>query len=164
MNATQIEIPPKEPVIVMSRIYDAPRDLLWRVLTDPAHVTKWWGGPGAKNTIKEMDVRPGGLWTHHMTFPNGDGVQMNFVFTAVEKPARLGWKHVDYDTRKEGPPPIDITVTLDALARDKTKWTMVARFPTLAGRDQSVEFGFTRPIEASNELLVDYLRAVEAMP
>ncbi|MBL6852480.1 MAG: SRPBCC domain-containing protein [Alphaproteobacteria bacterium] len=159
---TQIEIPPREPIIVMSRIYDAPRDLLWRVLTDKKHVAKWWGGPGAKNRIKEMDVRPGGLWTHHMTFPNGDGIQMDFVFTVVEEPTRLGWKHVDYDTRKEGPPPIDVVVALDALARDRTRWTMTARFPTLAGRDQSVEFGFTRPIEASNDMLLDYLKTVEA--
>jgi uncharacterized protein YndB with AHSA1/START domain len=160
--STQIEIPPKEPVIVMSRTFDAPRDLFWRVITDPNHVAKWWGGPGAKNRISEMDVRPGGLWTHHMTFPNGDGIQMDFVFVEIDKPRRLVWKHTDYDTRKDGPPPIHITVTLDALANNKTKWTMVARFPTLAGRDQSVEFGFIRPIEASNEFMVDYLKTAEA--
>ncbi len=159
---TQVEIPPKEPVIVMSRTYDAPRDLIWKVITDPEHVARWWGGAGASNVISEMDVRPGGLWTHLMRFAGGGEVQMNFVFVAVEKPSRLVWQHVDYDTRKDGPPPIHITLTLDALEKQQTKWTMVARFPTLAGRNESVEFGFTTPIAASNDMLADYLKTAEA--
>jgi uncharacterized protein YndB with AHSA1/START domain len=161
---TQIEIPPKEPVIVMSRVYDAPQDLLWRVMTDPAHVARWWGGAGATNVISEMDVRPGGLWTHLLKFAGGGEVQMNFIFVEVEKPSRLSWQHTDYSTRKSGPPPIYITITLDPLDKQRTKWTMVARFPTLAGRDLSVEHGFTTPIAASSDLLVDYLKTAQATP
>lgn len=70
----------------MTRIYDAPRALVWAAVTDRNHVKEWWGGPGTTNPVCEMDVRPGGAWKHVMRFPNGMEIVMNFVF--VEKVAR----------------------------------------------------------------------------
>ena len=68
MNTTPV-VPADEAVIVMTRIYEAPRDLVWEVITEPRHVAQWWGGPGFSNPVCEMDVRPGGLWRHVMRFP-----------------------------------------------------------------------------------------------
>ena len=48
--------------LVMERIFDAPRELVWNVMTDPARVTNWWGPHGYTTTVEEMDVRPGGRW------------------------------------------------------------------------------------------------------
>lgn len=50
------------PELVMERVFDAPRELVWRVLTDPDRVTNWWGPRGYTTTVEEMDVRPGGKW------------------------------------------------------------------------------------------------------
>ena len=58
------EISATEPTIVMSRIYDAPRSLVWEAMTEPRHVRQWWGGPAVSNPVCEMDVRPGGRWEH----------------------------------------------------------------------------------------------------
>jgi len=57
---TQTQAPANEPIIVMTRLYDAPRTLVWEAMTEPRHVRAWWGGPGFTNPVCEMDVpRPG---------------------------------------------------------------------------------------------------------
>jgi uncharacterized protein YndB with AHSA1/START domain len=157
--STQTKIPAGEPTIVMTRIYDAPRDLVWQAMTEAKHVRRWWGGPGFSNPVCEMDVRPGGLWNHVMRFPDGQELHLAFVFLEVEKPTRLLWQHTDYGKRKEGLPAVHTTVTLDDFG-GKTRWTMVARFLSVEDRDAAVGFGFSRPIEASNDRLVEYLKTM----
>jgi uncharacterized protein YndB with AHSA1/START domain len=157
--STTTDVPADEPVIVMSRIYDAPCAIVWEAMTQAEHVVQWWGGPGFTNPVCEMDVRPGGLWRHVMRFPDGRELQMNFVFLEVEKSKRLVWQHVDHGKRKDGPPTPVITVTLEGLG-DRTRWKMVARFDSIAERDAAISKGFSKPIEASNNRLVDYLKKI----
>src|SRR4029077_16534570 len=52
--------------IVLTRVFDAPRELVWQAMTDPKHVVNWWGPRGFTTTIEVMDVRPGGVWKHVM--------------------------------------------------------------------------------------------------
>lgn len=158
MTATT-DAPAAEATIVMSRVYDAPREIVWDAMTEARHVAQWWGGPGFTNPVCEMDVRPGGLWRHVMRFPNGHELNMNFVFLEVEKPKKLVWKNVDHDKPNEGPPTSVITVTLEDLG-GRTRWKMVARFHSLAERDVALAMGFSNPIEASNVRLVDYLKTL----
>lgn len=158
--STQTEIPTDEPSIVMTRVYDAPRDLVWKVSTEAEHVRQWWGGPGFTNPVCEMDVRPGGLWNHVMRFPDGKELRMTFVFLEVDEPKRLVWRHTDHGKRgkhNEGPPACQMTVTLEDMG-GKTRWSLVARFDSLAERDAAVGMGFSGPIEASNDRLAAYLR------
>lgn len=157
---TRTEIPENEPIIVMTRIYDAPRGLVWEAMTDPMHVARWWGGPGFTNPVCEMDVRPGGLWNQVMRFPDGHELHLGFVFVEVEAPVRLVWKHADHGKRGDGPPTSVTTVTLEDLG-GRTRFTMVARFASMADREAAVAMGFTRPIEASNERLVAYLQTMD---
>jgi uncharacterized protein YndB with AHSA1/START domain len=158
--STHTEIPADEPIIAMTRIYDAPRALVWIAMTEPKHVRQWWGGPGFTNPICEMDVRPGGLWNHVMRFPNGYELHLSFVFLEVDEPSRLVWQHTDHGKRKEGPPTSVTTVTLEELG-NRTRWTMVARFNSMADREAAVAMGYSRPIEASNERLAQYLETME---
>jgi uncharacterized protein YndB with AHSA1/START domain len=156
---TQTKLPTGEPTIVMTRVYEAPRDLVWQAMTEAKHVRQWWGGPGFSNPVCEMDVRPGGHWNHVMRFPDGRELHMAFVFLEVKKPERLVWQHTDYGKRKDGLPATHTTVTFDDLG-GKTRWTMVARFLSVEDRDAAVGFGFSRPIEASNDRLVEYLKTM----
>jgi uncharacterized protein YndB with AHSA1/START domain len=146
--------------IIMGRVYDAPRLLVWEAMTQPRHVRQWWGGPGFSNPVCEMDVRPGGLWNHVMRFPDGKELHMNFVFLEVEPPSRLVWQHVDHGTRGAGPPTCLTTVTLEDLGKH-TRWRMVAEFNSIAEREAAVAMGFSGPIEASNSRLVEYLKTMQ---
>jgi uncharacterized protein YndB with AHSA1/START domain len=156
---TQIDIATDEPVITMSRIYDAPRPRIWEAMTEAKHVKQWWGGPGFSNPVCEMDVRVGGLWTHVMRFPDGHELHMKFVFLEVEAPTRLVWENAEKRAPGEGPPTCRITTILEDMGT-RTRWHMVARFRSLAERDIASGMGFTAPIAASNERLTEYLKTM----
>ena len=156
---TETIIPASEPTIVMTRLYDAPRDLVWQTMTEARHVRRWWGGPGCSNPVCDMDVRPGGLWNHVMRFPDGRELHLAFVFIEVEEPTRLVWQHTDYGQRKDGLPASHTILTLDDVD-GRTRWTMVARFSSMADRDAAIGFGFSGPIEASSDRLVEYLKTL----
>jgi uncharacterized protein YndB with AHSA1/START domain len=152
----ETEVPPNEPLIIMTRFYDAPRTRVWTAMTEPRHVSRWWGGPGFENPVCEMDVRAGGTWHHVMRFPDGRELVLDFVFLEVQPPSRLVWQHQDHGKRMGPPPTCMFTSTLEEVGA-KTRSTLVARFNSLADRDAAVGMGFTAPIAASHERLVAYL-------
>jgi uncharacterized protein YndB with AHSA1/START domain len=87
------------PVIVITRMFDAPRALVWTAITDPKHVAQWYGGPGFTNPVCEMDLRPGGAWHHVMQAPNGTRFTINSIFEEVVVPERLVWRTIKDPTR-----------------------------------------------------------------
>lgn len=139
----QIHTPAEEATLVMSRVFDAPRDLVWTALTEPKHVVRWYGGHGFENPVCEMDVRPGGRWRHVMRTPDGAEHAMEFVFVEVVKPEKLVWQHADHGKGSTGGHPTSVmTVTLEEAGR-QTKWTLVARFSSTAERELALRMGFT---------------------
>jgi uncharacterized protein YndB with AHSA1/START domain len=60
-----------EREIVIIRIFNAPRNLVFKVWTEAQHITQWWGPKGFTTTVKEMDFRPGGNWHYVMHGPDG---------------------------------------------------------------------------------------------
>jgi uncharacterized protein YndB with AHSA1/START domain len=147
-----------EATIVMSRVYDAPRDVVWEAITEAKHVAQWCGGPSVTNPVCEMDVRPGGLWRHIMRFPNGRKMHLNFVFLEVGKPKSRIWKSVQHGQRAHGTP-TSFTVTLVEVG-DRTEWKMVAHFDSFDDRDAAVAMGFAKPIAASTERFIEYLKTM----
>ena len=72
-----------EREILLSRVFDAPRNLVWEAWTDPRQVAQWWGPNGFTTTIEVMDVRPGGHWRHVMHGPDGTDYPNDIVFLEV---------------------------------------------------------------------------------
>ena len=135
---------PDEPIIVMRRTLDAPRDVVWEAFTDPRHVARWYGGRGFENPVCEMDVRPGGRWRHVMRTPDGVDHELEFVFLEVVKPERLVWRNADHGKRpKEDFHDNVMTVTLEEAGR-RTRWTLVTAFRSIAARDLAARSGFTQ--------------------
>lgn len=63
-----LAVPEDEPILWMTRIFDAPRALVWKALTEPEHLRQWWGQKNATNIVCEMDTRPGGKWRIHQRY------------------------------------------------------------------------------------------------
>lgn len=80
--------------IVSARVFDVPRDLVFRAWTGPEHLAKWWGPRGFTNTIHEFDLRPGGVWRFVMHGPEGSDHRNKSVFVEVVKPERIVFDHV----------------------------------------------------------------------
>jgi uncharacterized protein YndB with AHSA1/START domain len=75
--------------LVFERVFDAPRDLVWKVLTDPARITNWWGPRGYTTTVVEMDVRPGGRWRWINHTTGGEDAPFKGEYLEVVPPERI---------------------------------------------------------------------------
>ena len=80
--------------IVTTRVFDAPRERVFRAWTDPDHLAKWWGPKGFTNTFQEFDMKPGGVWRFVMHGPDGVDYKNKSVFVEVVKPERIVFQHV----------------------------------------------------------------------
>jgi uncharacterized protein YndB with AHSA1/START domain len=121
-------------MIVGTRVFDAPRELVFDAWTDAKHISNWWGPRGFTTTTYEMDVRAGGTWRFVMHGPDGTDYDNEIVYLEVVRPQRIVYTH--------GPAPIfDVTVTFEEEGR-KTKMTMRSIFVSAEMRDQvAEEFG-----------------------
>lgn len=79
------------PEYVLDRVFDAPRELVWRAWTDPEILHRWYG-PGAETTIHEFELEPGGSWLNEMAWGENSMFQ-KIVFQEVTQPERLVWRH-----------------------------------------------------------------------
>jgi uncharacterized protein YndB with AHSA1/START domain len=74
---------------VITREFDAPRELVFKAWTDPRHLAQWWGPKGFTNPVCEWDVRPGGKIYDVMRAPNGDRYPMGGEFREIVPPEKL---------------------------------------------------------------------------
>jgi uncharacterized protein YndB with AHSA1/START domain len=74
---------------VMERIFEAPRELVWKVLTEAQHIPNWWGHREIPMTVEEMDVRVGGKWRWVTSSSDGDEVPFKGEYLEVVPPERL---------------------------------------------------------------------------
>ena len=74
---------------VIERLFDAPRDLVWKVFTQRDHLMNWWGPKGFKMIAGKLDLNPGGIFLYGMEAPDGSEMWGKWVFREVVKPERL---------------------------------------------------------------------------
>lgn len=79
--------PSKE--FVMSRVFNAPRDLLWKCFTEPQRMSEWWGPKGVKVVKAEMDFRVGGIYLYGMQNPDGMVMWGRQVYREIAPPKRI---------------------------------------------------------------------------
>lgn len=89
-----IEVQGRE--VTATRIFDAPRALVWRAFTDPDHLKHWWGPNGFTCTFHEFDLRPGGAWRFIMHGPDGTDYKNDNVFVTIDWMERIVFDHVSF--------------------------------------------------------------------
>ena len=134
-----------------TRIFAAPRRLVWKAWSTPEHLGQWWGPNGFTTTTKVFELKPGGQWLFTMHGPDGTDYRNDIVFTAVVEPERLEYDH--------GPSPVfHTTVTFEEEGENSTKLSMTALFPTVEERNRTVEkFGAIEGMKQTLGRLADYL-------
>ncbi len=78
-----------ERELTITRLFDAPRELVFKAWTDPKHLAQWWGPKGFSNPVCEVDARPGGTFYVQMTDPDGVAHPTKGVFREAVSPERL---------------------------------------------------------------------------
>ncbi|MGH8369980.1 MAG: SRPBCC family protein [Gammaproteobacteria bacterium] len=87
MNTATPHSKPDE--FVISRVFDAPRELMWKVWTEPERLTQWFGPKGVKMPTCKMDFRPGGTFLYCMLTPDGHEMWGKWVFREIDAPNRI---------------------------------------------------------------------------
>src|SRR5262245_44002375 len=115
--------------IVSTRIFNAPRERLWKAWTDPEHLAKWWGPKGFTNTFQTFDLKPGGAWQFVMHGPDGVDYANHSVFLEIVKPERIVFQHLKPMHK------FQVTATFDDMS-EKTRVTWRMRFESVAEYDK----------------------------
>lgn len=124
-----------EREIVLTRMFDAPREMVFDACADPKQVVEWWGPNGFTIKIDEMDVRVGGRWIYTMRGPDGTEYPNFGVFTEVRRPEVLAHKHRG-GKRGHGPDvDFESTWTFEALPGNRTRVTLRNVFASAEARD-----------------------------
>ena len=85
---------------VITRVFDAPRELVWKAFTEPARMKAWWGPKGFTVLHSKMDLRPGGIYHYGMRAPDGSEMWGKMAYREIAPPERIVW--VNSFSDKEG--------------------------------------------------------------
>lgn len=83
------------PTYVLERVFDAPRELVWKGWTDPKLLPRWYG-PRAETIVHRLELKPGGVWLLEMKW-GGNSNYQRVEYTEVDPPKRLVWLHSNAD-------------------------------------------------------------------
>ena len=140
----------KDRSLEITRLLNAPAELVYKVWTDPEHLKNWWGPKGFTTTIHYMDLQPGGKWNLTLHGPDGTSYKNESVFIEIVENKRIVSKHLTG-------PVFEMTATFEAQG-DKTLFTMSMTFETAAIRQQTIDvFGADRGLIENVNKLEEYL-------
>jgi uncharacterized protein YndB with AHSA1/START domain len=125
--------------IVLTRVIDAPRRLVYAAWTDPEQIGLWFGPEGLVIETKEIDLTPGGIWRFDMVAPDGGRYTNRMTFLRMESPAYIEVEHgsdVDND-----PDRFNMLVTFDEQDDGKTVLTLRQMHPSRERRAWAIGFG-----------------------
>ena len=147
--------PEADREIVIERMLDAPRALVFEAFTKAEHLARWWGPTGFSVTTCAFDFRVGGVWRFVMHGPDGRDYQNRIVFDVIEPPARLLARHGGGENLEDIHHELRISLE-DEGGKTRLVWRLV--FPTIAQRDRVVrEFHAVEGGQQTIQRLADYV-------
>jgi uncharacterized protein YndB with AHSA1/START domain len=123
MSGTSPIAKPAERELVITRLFDAPRKLVFEAWTDPKHLAQWWGPRDHPAALVKLDVRPGGAWRHCLrSTETGNDLWHRGVFREVVAPERLVFT---FAWEEDGERGLETLVTVTFADEDgKTRMTL----------------------------------------
>ncbi len=144
---------PSDTEIRMTRVFDAPRDLVFEAHSSAEHMSKWWGPRKYEVIGAEFDFRPGGRWRIVHRSPDGEEYGFRGEFREIVPPERITWTF-----EFEGWPGKVSVETLTLEEHDgKTTLTAVAVYDSVEARDAMIESGMESGAAETYERLDEYL-------
>ena len=134
-TASQLNADPAELTLVITRVFDAPRELVFKAWTDKQHAMMWWGPKHHPATQVDMDVRPGGRWRHCLkSVETGKDLWHRGSFLEVVPPERLVFTFAWEEAGKRGLETL-VTVKFEELGGQTRMTLHQTPFQSLGERD-----------------------------
>ena len=149
---------PSEQEIQLTRLFDAPRHLVFEAMTKPEHVREWWGrlGEGYSVPVCEIDLRPGGAWRFVNRHPKGEAAFYG-EYREVTPPSRLIFTEIF----EPFPDSVSVVTAVFTEEGGKTRLTVTVRYPTLEVRDMVLATGMAGGAGISYDRLEDLVAKLQ---
>ena len=138
MDDLMYEVPADQPVLILTRTFNAPRTLVWKALSEPEHVVRWFGPLRHQNRVIAFDWRVGGKWRIETTTPEGHVIQFFGEYLEIVRPETVTQTFA-FDALPPGMHSVD-TVVLEDFG-DKTVYRATSILPDIASRDGMMASG-----------------------
>ena len=149
---------PSEVEIRMTRLFDAPRKLVFEAMTKPEHVKQWWGrlGDGYSVPVCEIDLRVGAAWRFVNRHPEGEAVFYG-EYREITPPSRLVFTEIF----EPYPDSVSVVTTEFTTEGSKTRMTATVRYPSLEVRDMVLSSGMVTGAGVSYDRLEELVAKLQ---
>lgn len=149
---------PSDAEIRLTRLFNAPRHLVFEAMTKPEHVRRWWGqlGDGYSVPICEIDLRKGGKWRFVSHHPRGEAA-FRGEYLEIDPPSRLVFTEIFEDYPDAG----SVVITEFTDEGGKTRMTATVRYPSREVRDMVIATGMSRGAAISYDRLEDLVAELQ---
>jgi uncharacterized protein YndB with AHSA1/START domain len=149
---------PSNQEIRMTRLFDAPRSLVFDAMTKPEHVRRWWGclGEGYSVPVCEIDLRPGGAWRFVNRHPKGEAA-FHGEYREIAPPGRLVFTEIF----EAFPDSVSVVTAEFTEEGGKTRLTATVQYPSLDVRDAVIASGMARGAATSYDRLEDLVAELQ---
>jgi uncharacterized protein YndB with AHSA1/START domain len=150
---------PSDTEIRLTRLFAAPRDLLWEAMTKPEHVRRWWGCLDERYSVPvcEIDLRVGGKWRFVGRGPKGDIPAFYGEYLEIDRPGRLVFTEIFEPFPDNG----SVVTSLLDEEQGKTRLTVTARYDSRETRDIVIGTGMEKGAAISYDRLEDLVQALQ---
>jgi uncharacterized protein YndB with AHSA1/START domain len=158
-NSKSFEVTtPSEQEIVLTRLFDAPMQLVFEVMTRPEHVREWWGqlGDGYSVPVCEIDLRVGGKWRFVNRHPRGEAA-FHGEYREIAPPNRVVFTEIF----EAFPDTVSVVTSVLTQEGGKTRLTATVRYPSREVRDMVMSTGMARGAGLSYDRLEDLLAKLQ---
>ncbi|HVJ15119.1 MAG TPA: SRPBCC family protein [Polyangiaceae bacterium] len=149
---------PSDQEVRLTRLFDAPRQLVFEAMTKPEHIRRWWGqlGEGYSVPVCEVDFRVGGKWRFVNHHPKGDAAFYG-EYLEISPPGKVVFTEIFE------PFPDAVSVVTSVLSEEggKTRLTATVRYPSLEVRDMVIATGMAKGAGVSYDRLEDLLAELQ---
>jgi uncharacterized protein YndB with AHSA1/START domain len=158
MSKTEYVIDPGKYDIVMTRVFDAPRELVFKAFTDPKLFAQWWGPRGYTNRIDKFEARRGGEWRVVQTDTHGN----EFAFRGVHHDVVAPERTVATFEFEGMPGHVVMQIATFESLGDKTRVVQQAVFQSVEDRDGMIASGMQKGSDDSMDRLAELLEKMKA--
>ena len=150
---------PSDREIRLTRLFDAPRNLVFEAMSKSEHIRQWWGrlGDGYSVPVCEVDLRPGGAWRFVSRHPKGEAVFYG-VYREIAAPERMVFTEIF----EPFPDTESVVTAVFTEENGKTRLTVTAEYPSLQVRDMVLKTGMEKGAAESYDRLEEVAAALAA--
>ena len=148
--------------MLMTRTFEAPRELVFKAYTEPERLMQWWGPREWPLAVCKVDLRPGGIWHYCMKGPGGEEAWARADYKEIDPPKRLVYADAFSDADANVIPPESLTtIEFEDLGGGRTRINSRTTFASAEQRTEVMGMGMVEGMTESLDRLDEHLAAVQ---